>query len=296
MRRIIREDEPPRPSTAAEHPGRGGRSTVSANRGSEPTGGCAGLVRGRAGLGGDEGAWRRTATAGTRRPARFAAGRRAVPGRRAGAGLPAVGGVPAAEVRPAEQGPGGDGGGPWPWGCCWRSAAALAVQAAGDRADQGRAEADAGRERPTRCQALGREQWTLYFQRIALAGAGGGGEQRRPGRGTPRRVPVPLRGWEWHYLKRRCHQEPFTLRGSGGWLAAWRSARTGSTSPRGPRPAPGRNHVWDGGRARVHFTCRPTSARSARWPSAPTAGGWPRPRGTRRSRSGTSRPGSSSAP
>jgi eukaryotic-like serine/threonine-protein kinase len=32
--------------------------------------------------------------------------------------------------------------------------------------------------------------------------------------------PVALRGWEWHYLKRRHYREPVTFRGHGDWVAS----------------------------------------------------------------------------
>ena len=105
MLRLIREEEPPKPSTQAEH-GRG-LPTLAANRGTEPAK-LTTLVRG-------ELDWivmkalekdrdRRYETANG-----FADGRAALSGGRAGAGLPAVGGVSAAEVRAAEQGAGDRG-------------------------------------------------------------------------------------------------------------------------------------------------------------------------------------------
>src|SRR5262249_37365783 len=69
-------------------------------------------------------------------------------------------------------------------------------------------------------QALEREQWTLYFQRIALAARELEGGSVGRAEELLEECPVELRGWEWHYLKRRLHQGPIALRGSGGWLSS----------------------------------------------------------------------------
>jgi WD40 repeat protein/serine/threonine protein kinase len=65
--------------------------------------------------------------------------------------------------------------------------------------------------------ALEKERQTSYFQSIALA-------ERELARNNPGRAeellaacPEHLRGWEWHYLKRRRFQEPLTLRGHSEW-------------------------------------------------------------------------------
>jgi WD40 repeat protein len=57
-----------------------------------------------------------------------------------------------------------------------------------------------------------REQRAWYFQRIALAEREA--QARNVGRAEEllEECPFPLRGWEWHYLRRRCRQEPFTFR------------------------------------------------------------------------------------
>ena len=68
MRRIIREEEPPRPSTRLSTLGGGRRRRSRPTGGREPGKLAAAGPRG-AGLDRDEGAWRRTATGGTRRPA-----------------------------------------------------------------------------------------------------------------------------------------------------------------------------------------------------------------------------------
>ncbi len=61
-------------------------------------------------------------------------------------------------------------------------------------------------------------EWTLYFQRIASAL--GELEANNVGRAEEllEECPVRLRGWEWHYLKRRRYQEPFTFRGHQSWV------------------------------------------------------------------------------
>ena len=63
--------------------------------------------------------------------------------------------------------------------------------------------------------ALDREQRTLYFQRIGLAAREL--EARNVGRAEEllEECPAQLRNWEWHYLKHRRHREPVTVRGNG---------------------------------------------------------------------------------
>ena len=98
MLRVIREEEPPKPSTKLSTAD--GLPTLAANRGTEPAK-LTRLVRGELdwivmkALEKDRS--RRYETANG-----FARGRAALPGRRAGAGVPAVGRLPAAEVRPPE--------------------------------------------------------------------------------------------------------------------------------------------------------------------------------------------------
>ena len=98
--RMIKEEEPPKPSTRLSDSGEA-LASISANRHTEPAK-LTKLVRGRAGLDRDEDAGEGPQPAlrdgqGLRR------GRAALPGRRTGAGLSAVGAVPASEVRPAEK-------------------------------------------------------------------------------------------------------------------------------------------------------------------------------------------------
>ena len=105
--RVIREEEPPRPSTRLS------RSTeslpsISAQRQTEPAQVDEAGAR-RAGLDRDEGAGEGPQPA-LRDGQRPGDGCPALPDGRAGAGVPAVGVVPAAEVRPAEQGAADRGG------------------------------------------------------------------------------------------------------------------------------------------------------------------------------------------
>src|SRR5262249_31555460 len=60
-------------------------------------------------------------------------------------------------------------------------------------------------------QALKREQQTLYFQRIATAARQL--EANNLGRAEELldECPSHLRGWEWHYLKRRRYEQPREL-------------------------------------------------------------------------------------
>ena len=106
MLRIIREEEPPKPSTRLSSSS-DALPSIAANRQIEPRS-SATLVRG-------ELDWivmkalEKDRTPALRDGQRVCRGHPALSERRAGAGLPAVSGVPAAEVRPAEQGSGGGG-------------------------------------------------------------------------------------------------------------------------------------------------------------------------------------------
>ena len=99
MLRIIREEEPPKPSTRLSTSDQ--LPSIAANRGSEPKK-LGRLVKRRAGLDRDEGAGE-----GPQPPLRdgqrLRRRHRALSARRAGAGLSAIGGVPLPQVRPAEQ-------------------------------------------------------------------------------------------------------------------------------------------------------------------------------------------------
>ena len=98
MRRIIREEEPPRPSTRVSTLGRGRHDRV--RQAPERSAAAQPAVPRRAGLDRDEGAGE-----GPQPPLRdgqrLRRGRAALSGRRAGAGLSAVGGLSAAKVRAA---------------------------------------------------------------------------------------------------------------------------------------------------------------------------------------------------
>ena len=150
MLRVIREEEPPRPSTRLSHD-RG----AADDRGAAGSIGAAEAERagaGRAGLDRDEGAGEGPRPA-LRDGQRAGGGRAALPGRRAGAGLPAVGGVSAAEVRPAEQ-RAGAGGGVW-WslalvgGIVGTTVGLVRAEQASDAVEAQKAE-DGNAARPTR--------------------------------------------------------------------------------------------------------------------------------------------------
>ena len=107
--RLIREEEPPKPSTRLSALGRRRSPSVAARRQTEPAQ-LTRLVRG-------ELDWivmkalEKDRTPAVRDGQRPGPRRRALPGGRAGRGRPAVGAVPAAEVRPQAPAAPGDGGG-----------------------------------------------------------------------------------------------------------------------------------------------------------------------------------------
>ncbi len=78
-------------------------------------------------------------------------------------------------------------------------------------------------------QAIGREQLASYFQRIALAEREL--EARNVGRAEEllEECPAELRGWEWHYLKRRCREEPVVFRGHAGRVTSMAVSPDGKT-------------------------------------------------------------------
>lgn len=89
------------------------------------------------------------------------------------------------------------------------------VQAAGNAETRRALE----RERETSdalARSLAREERTSYLQRIALAERElAAGHVGRAG-GLLDDCPADLRGWEWHYLKRRPYG-PLTVRAPAGW-------------------------------------------------------------------------------
>jgi WD40 repeat protein/serine/threonine protein kinase len=66
-------------------------------------------------------------------------------------------------------------------------------------------------------QALGREQRTSYFHRIALAHRELQENNLLQAEELLDQCPSDHRAWEWYYLKRLCHVEPVTVRGQPVW-------------------------------------------------------------------------------
>jgi WD40 repeat protein/serine/threonine protein kinase len=215
LRRIIREEEPARPSSRLSTIGRDA-ATASANRGTEPRKLTA-LLRGdldwivMKALEKDRTRRYDTASAfaaDVRRyltdepvhacpPSMWYLGRKFV--RRNRLGVATAAGVVMAVLLAVGS--------------------ALAMQAAGTA--RVKAEQKQTKDANDQLQvALEREQWSLYFQRIALAVREL--EANNLGRAEEllEACPGQLRGWEWHYLKRRSHQGPTALRASGGWLSS----------------------------------------------------------------------------
>jgi WD40 repeat protein/serine/threonine protein kinase len=136
-------------------------------------------------------------------------------------------------------------------------AAAVSVLAASNaevKEGQERTQAALDREEranDTLLRALDREQRALYFQRIALA------ERELTARNAGRaeelleECPAPLRGWEWRYLKRRGRQESTIFRGHPGLVFAVAVSPDGKTiASTGPMLGPpeaqsGEIRVWD---------------------------------------------------
>jgi hypothetical protein len=92
---------------------------------------------------------------------------------------------------------------------------AQAVSTSEVKAEQKQTKQALDREKETTealLRALGGEQRALTIRRIDLAAREV--EARNVGRAEEllEECPAPLRGWEWHYLKRRCREEPFTYR------------------------------------------------------------------------------------
>ncbi len=179
---------------------------------------------------------------------------------------------------------------------------AVLVQAASSaevRAEQKQTAEALDRERETNnalVDSLKREELTRYFRSIALA-------ERELAAGNVGRAeellddcPLPLRGWEWRHLKRRPYR-PFTFRkhGSDVWYAAF--------SPDGNLVASsssvllfGQVLVWDWRTGRVLPRLLGHTGPVEAWRSARTASSSPRRAGTRPRRSGTRRPARNSTP
>jgi eukaryotic-like serine/threonine-protein kinase len=141
-------------------------------------------------------------------------------------------------------------------------ASAVSVLAASNaevKAEQKQTKDALDREKQTNdalARALDREQLATYFQRIALAEREV--EARNVGRAEEllEECPAPRRGWEWHYLKRRCRQEPLTYREHPGWVLSVAVSPDGKTvastglvlDPGEIRPGEiplGETRVWD---------------------------------------------------
>jgi len=97
----------------------------------------------------------------------------------------------------------------------------------------------------------------LYFQRIASAE----GELAAHAVGRAEELldecPVSLRGWEWHYLKRRRYQEPFIFRGHSSWVVGVAFSLDGKQIASGSAVLfgmKGEIKVWDRATGRVHHT------------------------------------------
>ena len=83
-------------------------------------------------------------------------------------------------------------------------------------AEQKQTEEALRREQQTNDQlsrTLLREQRSLYFQRIAVAERELAANNLGRAEELLDECPLELRGWEWDYLRQRCQQEPFIFRG-----------------------------------------------------------------------------------
>ena len=77
------------------------------------------------------------------------------------------------------------------------------------------------RERQARqdlIRSVEREAQTSYYQRIQLADRELSANNAGRADELLDECPLALRGWEWHYLKRRNYREPVTFRGHGDWV------------------------------------------------------------------------------
>ena len=147
-----------------------------------------------------------------------------------------------------------------------------------EKAQEATTQRDEAQKQRDEVRALNdRLQHTLYASDMNLAQhAWEAGDIRRVRELLERHRPNPgesdLRHFEWHYLNRLCHQELLTLKGTA-------DARPRGLQPR--RQAPGQRltgagHAWSGcGTPRPGESCSPSRARGASWPSARTANGWP---------------------
>ena len=204
MLRLVREEEPPRPSTRLSHD----RRAADASRptaATEPRK-LTGLVRGELdwivmkALEKDRTRRYETANGFAADVQRYLAGEPVQ-------AVPAVGRLPAAEVRPAEPAGGPDGvggrrgGGTGPGGLV---VGKLLFEQAELKAARDLATASA--------EARSRLEARLYRQRIALAEREWSANNLSRMEALLEQCPADLRGWEWHYLKRLRHSVQSPLR------------------------------------------------------------------------------------
>jgi WD40 repeat protein/serine/threonine protein kinase len=69
-------------------------------------------------------------------------------------------------------------------------------------------------------KSIEREARTSYYRSIQLADRELGANNAGRAEELLDACPVTLRGWEWHYLKRRYYREPITFRGHRDWVGS----------------------------------------------------------------------------
>jgi WD40 repeat protein len=101
-------------------------------------------------------------------------------------------------------------------------------------------------------EALDREQSITYFQRIALAERELAANHGARAEELLDQCRAELRGWEWHFLKRRMHEEPLALPGHTRYVAG--VAFRADAQVLASASMDGTVRFWDlkSGRCRVH--------------------------------------------